>query len=230
MRMIFVRHGHPDYARDCLTETGKLQAAAAAERLAGEGIARIFSSPMGRARETAGYTADKLGLPVTILDYMHEIDWGDRGGAEMLLDGHPWMLSDLMIGEEDFRFDLEDWRNHPYFSGNKAVDYADRLGLLFDRELEQFGLKREGRRYLCTAECNETAALFSHGGSGACVLAHMLNLPFPYVCSVLPYDFTSVTILEMTGRKGEYVFPRLELFNDAAHIRGGRTEGPAFDK
>ena len=38
MRIIFIRHGAPDYARDCLTETGRIQAAAAAERLAGEGI------------------------------------------------------------------------------------------------------------------------------------------------------------------------------------------------
>ena len=38
MRIIFVRHGEPDYARDCLTEAGRRQAAAAAERLAEEGI------------------------------------------------------------------------------------------------------------------------------------------------------------------------------------------------
>ena len=36
MRIIFVRHGEPDYAHDCLTPTGRRQAAAAAQRLAGE--------------------------------------------------------------------------------------------------------------------------------------------------------------------------------------------------
>ena len=69
MRIIFVRHGEPDYARDCLTETGRLQAAAAAERLAGEGITEIYASPCGRARETASYTAARLGLTVTTLEY-----------------------------------------------------------------------------------------------------------------------------------------------------------------
>ena len=38
MRIIFVRHGEPDYEKDCLTETGKLQAEAAARRLEREGI------------------------------------------------------------------------------------------------------------------------------------------------------------------------------------------------
>ena len=73
MRIIFVRHGEPDYANDCLTPTGRAQAAAAAERLSGEGIAAIYASPCGRASETAGYTARRLGLPVTTLDYMREI-------------------------------------------------------------------------------------------------------------------------------------------------------------
>ena len=49
MRIIFVRHGKPDYVHDCLTDAGKRQAAAAAERLAGEGITGIYASPCGRA-------------------------------------------------------------------------------------------------------------------------------------------------------------------------------------
>ena len=53
MRIVFVRHGEPDYARDCLTENGKIQAALAAERLREEGIEEIYSSPLGRAAETA---------------------------------------------------------------------------------------------------------------------------------------------------------------------------------
>ena len=38
MRIIFVRHGHPNYVNDCLTELGHKHAAAAAERLKDEGI------------------------------------------------------------------------------------------------------------------------------------------------------------------------------------------------
>ena len=49
MRIVFVRHGDPDYARDCLTEAGKLQAEKAAERVAGEGICKIYASSCGRA-------------------------------------------------------------------------------------------------------------------------------------------------------------------------------------
>ena len=39
MRIVFVRHGEPDYEHDCLTETGVRQAEQAAERLKEEGPA-----------------------------------------------------------------------------------------------------------------------------------------------------------------------------------------------
>ncbi len=217
MRIIFVRHGEPDYEHDCLTETGRAQARAAAERLSGEGITAIYSSPNGRARETASFTAEKLGLPVTVLGYMHEISWGGEGIPE---NGHPWTLSDWLIDRENFDFYREDWREHPYFAGNAALRYWDMIAGKIDELLLSRGYRHEGSRFLCESGRDETVALFSHGGSGACALSHLLHLPFPYVCTVFPYDYTSVIILEFPVRPGEYVHPRVELFNDAAHIRG----------
>ena len=216
MRIIFVRHGEPDYARDCLTETGRLQAAAAAERLEREGITTLYASPMGRARETASFTAERLGLPIITLDYMHEISWG---GPELPVEGHPWTLSEWMINREGYDFQRENWREHPYFAQNVATEYVDTLSARFDALLEEHGYRHEGPRYLCRAENQETFAVFSHGGSGACVLSHLLGLPFPYVCTVLPYEFTSIIILEFPVKPGAWVHPRLELFNDVAHAR-----------
>ncbi len=216
MRIIFVRHGEPDYENDCLTETGRRQAAAAAERLAGEGIEKIYSSPMGRARQTASYTAEKLGLEIETLDYMHEISWGGPGVPE---EGHPWTLSDWMISKEDFDFYSDDWRRHPYFANNAASEAVDIIAARFDELLLTLGYRHEGTRFLCETDRARTVAVFSHGGSGACALAHLLALPFPYVCTVLPYEFTSVIILEFPVRRGKYVHPRVELFNDTAHTR-----------
>ena len=217
MRIIFVRHGEPDYARDCLTDEGRRQAAAAAERLAGEGISEIYASPCGRAMETARYTARRLGLPVVTLDYMHEIAWGGEGVPH---GGHPWTLGDCMLAE-GFDFSAGDWRAHPYFRDNVATEYYGRIAPQIDAFLAGFGYRHEGRRFFCAGGADRTVALFSHGGSGACALAHILALPFPYVASVLPYDFTSVIILDFPVNEGRYIFPRVELFNDCAHIHAG---------
>ena len=226
MRIIFVRHGEPDYEKDCLTETGRRQAAAAAERLSREGISEIYSSPCGRAYETAEYTAARLGLPVKILDYMHEISWG---GEDIPAEGHPWTLGDWMIAGENFDFYHQDWREHPYFRKNRATEYDRMIGREIDRLLLTWGYRHEGSRFFCERENERTVALFSHGGSGACALSHLLTLPFPYVCSVMPYDFTSIIILRFESRPGEWIFPRMELFNDCAHI-ARRAGGPLLQQ
>lgn len=215
MRILFIRHGEPNYAADCLTEAGRMQAAACARRLRGEGIREIYTSPCGRAQETAEYTAALLHLPVTILDFMQEIRWGGPGIPH---EGHPWTLGDLMLAE-GFDFAREDWRQHPYFKENAATACCDAIAPEFDAFLERHGFRHEGRRFRCMDGADKTIALFSHGGSGACVLGHLLNLPFPYVCSAMPYDFTSIITLDFPVAEGQYVFPRLDLFNDCAHYK-----------
>ena len=87
MRLIFVRHGHPNYEKDCLTELGHLQAEAAAERLHNEGIDRIFTSSSGRAVETAQHIGAKLGLSCHQCDFMRELNWGSANGEEIVLEG-----------------------------------------------------------------------------------------------------------------------------------------------
>ena len=67
MRIIFIRHGEPDYRNDCLTETGREQALLAAERIQGEGIEEIWSSPLGRAYETAEAASKLLGIPIQMV-------------------------------------------------------------------------------------------------------------------------------------------------------------------
>ncbi|MDD6448847.1 MAG: phosphoglycerate mutase family protein, partial [Lachnospiraceae bacterium] len=54
MRIIFIRHGTPDYTTDSLTLVGKREADALALRTARwTNIDQIFISPLGRAQETA---------------------------------------------------------------------------------------------------------------------------------------------------------------------------------
>ena len=215
-RFIFVRHGEPDYQNDTLTELGKKQAAAAAERLKSEGIDEIYASPMGRAYDTASFTAGVLGKPITKLDFMHEIGWGGDGVRD---SGHPWTVSSRMIDTDNFDFYTNDWKEHPDFAGNSVMKYYDLIMKEMDKFLETQGFIHEGGRYLCKREDSKTIALFSHGGSGACALSHILSLPLPYVCTVMPYEFTSIIILEFPVKPGMYVHPRIELFNETKHMQ-----------
>ena len=221
MRFLFIRHGEPDYINDCLTPTGRLQAEAAAKRLSCEGICEIYASPLGRAQETAGYTARLLGQKITTLEFMREITWGGEGVPD---EGHIWTLAGKMLYEDNFDFSKQDWREHPFFHKNAAKECFRKVTAAFDAFLAEQGYIHEEHRFLCKGGTDKTMAVFWHGGSGACVLSHLLDIPFPYVLSVMPYGFTSITVLRFAVKEGEYVFPRLELFNDCAHTEQAAGE------
>ncbi len=229
MRIIFVRHGDPNYEKDCLTEEGRLQAAATAERLKNEGITRIFASPMGRACETASYTAEKLGLPIEKLDFMHEIGWGNPDGDEIMREGHPWTLGYKAFCEPGSVKKMENWRDHPYFKNNKCVEYYDMIAKEFDSFLEKMGYERRDDRYFCVKENKETVALFSHGGSGACALSHLLNISFIYMLSAMTYGLCSVSVVNLPTDVNYFVVPRIELFNDMAHVPSAKQARVRFD-
>ena len=221
MRIVSVRHGEPDYAHDCLTERGRIQAQAAAERLREEGIGEIYSSPLGRAAETAAFTSEALGLPVRTLDYMRELHWGSTDGTPMPADGHPWDLADMLAAEGR---DLTDpaWREHPYFRNNKVTAEADHVARKTDEWLRTLGYERNGAYYRCLRpdDRQATVALFSHGGSSAAAMGHILNLPFPYACALFHIEFTGITIIRLDRNPGRQALPCLELANDGRHIRG----------
>ena len=63
-----------------LSETGRRQAQALAEHLAGSGIDAVWASPMLRARETADAVAKVVGLGVSLDPDLVEFDWGAWSG------------------------------------------------------------------------------------------------------------------------------------------------------
>ena len=80
MKIVLVRHGRPDEGHaerphdPPLAADGRRQAEAVAELLRGEGITRIVSSPLLRARQTAEPLAERIGLAIEIVDGWAEAD------------------------------------------------------------------------------------------------------------------------------------------------------------
>ena len=68
MKIIFIRHGDPNYELDCLTEVGIEQAKALGEYMKDIPVDGVFSSPHGRAYLTAKacYPEDKI----VVLDWV----------------------------------------------------------------------------------------------------------------------------------------------------------------
>lgn len=86
MRLLFIRHGDPDYIHDCLTERGRREAAALAEMAEELRMGEIFLSPLGRAQETASYTLKKLGKTGETREFLQEFitDLNINGCPELI--------------------------------------------------------------------------------------------------------------------------------------------------
>lgn len=75
----------PAGAGDALTAAGRDQARALGERLRLENVARVWSSPLGAAVETAEIAAAVLGVPVVVRDGLRDCV-ATAPGAESLAD------------------------------------------------------------------------------------------------------------------------------------------------
>ena len=111
MKIIFTRHGeslantlHIISNRDLphpLTEKGRAQAAALAEKLAGRLIVQVYASPVLRARETAEIVSVKLSIPLEITEALREYDCGilEGRGDEAAWATHRQFVHDWLAGK-----------------------------------------------------------------------------------------------------------------------------------
>jgi probable phosphoglycerate mutase len=211
LRVFFIRHAEPDYANDTITVTGLKQAVALANKLTKIGIDFLFCSPLGRARETAKPIAEKIGLKITILDWLcelngnfgHEVWAWDVPGTEVLGRGvlpemHNWH-SIVPYGE----LMLPQWRM---------------LAQNFDKLIAEFGYIRDGLRYRVSSPNDMTLVFVAHAGTILTLLSYLVNFPLPLAYIHFSCDPSSVTEL-IWERRGEYAVPRLVRLNDMSHWR-----------
>jgi len=223
LRIIFVRHGHPDYKADCLTELGHLQAEAAANRLKNEKIAQVFSSSKGRAMQTVEYIANCRQLSVIPCDFMREIGWGSLNEEPIYEDGHPWFTAKQMVSQGESVVDPQ-WASKEPFCKNRVINFEKIVSEGLDEWLAQLGYVREGLYYRVMRSNPDTVVMGCHGGSSSMALAHMFNLPFTFCVTAINLNFTGITMIGFGGKEGDLISPHFELANDARHIAGIEAE------
>ena len=94
MRLLFIRHGDPDYVNDTLTEKGHREAALLAEHASDLNLGTCYVSPLGRAQATADYSLKKLGITADTLEWLKEFPAKiDLGKVTWLRSAYPNTLS-----------------------------------------------------------------------------------------------------------------------------------------
>ena len=74
MRILLIRHAEPDYTVDSLTSKGRVEAELLSRRLVHYNIRDFYVSPLGRAKDTAVYTLEKLNRTAEALHKLFRPD------------------------------------------------------------------------------------------------------------------------------------------------------------
>ena len=219
MILYIVRHGDPIYETDSLTERGRLQAEAVGKRMLAAGIDRIFSSPMGRAKETADPACRLLGLEKQIEPWAHEIE------DERLTPFPDGVMKSITVVQntyylENGNIDLPYERSYECPGINqsqmkKAVDYIEANGKDF---LERLGYKEEGGVYRILRRNEEKVALFCHAAFARAWLSVLLHIPIHIMWSSFEYTHTGVTIVEFKNNENGTTAPRCLCYSDMSHL------------
>lgn len=238
MRLTIVRHADPDYPNNTITPRGHDEAAALADRFAGERVDRLYTSPMGRARDTAGYTAKRLGMEPEVLPWAAEL-------ASARVDdgaGHPmvfWNVAGQYVRSGEV--EIDDWAHFPTFAPLPPPDSADddeppaldveevvravRTGS--DEFLAALGLVRDGGVYRVVSPDAGEVVVFCHAGLAATWVAHLLDLPMPLAWCGLFFATSSVTTVLFETRTEHVAVPRLVCLSDTSHLyASGLGENP----
>lgn len=220
MRLYLIRHAEPDYPRDALTPRGHRQAAALARRVEKLAPGYLYSSPMGRARETARPIAERLGLPCSVEPWTAELeDWtieAQRPEHEPWGEAPAWELAvDRVRGQSPG----DSWHKEPPFADTGLETKLAELIRASDAFLRCHGLERQGDffRRLDDAVA-PPIVLVCHGGFALTWLAHLLVLPPPLVWTSFTLAPASLTSLVFEAVDTDQLAPRCVGLGDLSHL------------
>lgn len=236
MRILFIRHGDPNYAKDKLTEKGRREARQLALCACDMNMGDCFVSPLGRAQETASYSLRALNKEALTLDWLREfparIDlnkWPEfqnvypnaekRDG--LFIPRIVWDMIPSYWTAHTELFDSAAWRSSDICRCSDAVHMYDRVTEEFDHFLAERGYVREGLHYRVEKESEETVTFFCHFGIICVFLSRLWNISPFLLWHTLALAPTSVTeVVTEEREKGTAIFRGLRL-GDVSHLYAG---------
>ncbi len=224
MKILIVRHGDPDYEHDCLTEQGKVEAKLLAERMKNVKADYCYVSPLGRAKETAAYCLENMGMQAEEKEWLREFAPKVQHTGKLNVSWD-WLPSEWMNMPHAFDFDR--WPEYPALEAAHVKEERDWVYAEFDKLLRKHGYQKEGKFFRAVSPSNDTIVLFCHYGLEAVLLSYLLNLsPFVMWHAMMAAPTSVTTVVTEERRPGIAQF-RMSSFGDVSHLYAGGVE-PSF--
>lgn len=200
--LYLVRHGATDNNRadppllqgrrtdPGLSAEGRSQAERTAKWLSTQPVAKVYSSPLLRARQTAEAIAAAHHLPIELVEDLVEVDVG-------LWESRSWDEIER-TDPEAYRLFRLDASVNPYLGGENLDSVAARVVPAMQRIMEQ--------------NAGRTVVVVAHNGVNRVYLAHLLGAPLARYRSI-PQDNCGLTLL-----RHEQAGAKLVTINAIAHL------------
>lgn len=227
MKIIFIRHGDPDYVNDTLTEKGKREAAILADRVKNWDVKEFYVSPLGRARDTAAYSLEKVNRQGIVYDWLQEFYYP----VQDPLTGKERIAWDFMPDywtEQPMLYDKDQWIETPVMKSGERLQRAYRdVCAGIDGIMAEHGYERYHNYYKAVKPNTDTLVFFCHLGVSFVMMSHILGISAPVLWQQFFIAPTSVTVLCSEERvPGKAAF-RVKTVGDTAHLQAAGE--PASD-
>ena len=230
MKLLFVRHGEPDYEKDSLTSIGFREADALRDYLVSfyPDITSFYCSILGRAKATLKPTLAAFHKEATYCQWLREF----LPPKTILEPGVPpkscsWDLLPTTLDRYPDLFDSHKWMDTPLYKGSGAFEEYQRVTKEFDNVLAKYGYLRNGAIYDVKESNHETLLFCCHLGVMCVLLSHLMN-----ISPVVAWEYmvplpSSLTVLVSEERREGKAFFRMNQFGSLAHLRLKKLE-PSF--
>ncbi|MFA4016018.1 MAG: hypothetical protein RUDDFDWM_001119 [Candidatus Fervidibacterota bacterium] len=179
-----------------LTEKGKRQAIAIAQRLRVNNIAKVYSSDLRRAIATAKMIAEACEAELVIEQGLREINYGDWEGLSYVAienSSEEWKQMLLMRKEDATKFKAP--------NGEAFLEFAERVINAFDK--------------IVAMHRRENVAIVAHKMTNRVILCHALGIS-PALWFTIAQDEACVNEVLIDDSFGYVV----ECINDLCHLTG----------
>lgn len=226
MKLLIIRHAEPDYSIDSLTEKGWREAELLKQRLLKRDIDFFYTSPLGRAKDTAQPILKALGRQAEICPWLREFD-GVAINPDTGKETCAWNRTPEFISRNEDYFDRRRWAETSFVKSGNIKEKYDAVCRELDEMLARHGYEHTGTYFSVKEENRRTIALFCHFGVECVLLSHLLNISPMALWQGFVALPSSVTELATEEREQGIASFRCSRFGDLSHLYAG-SEEPSF--
>lgn len=218
MRLLFVRHGDPNYELDTLTEKGWQEAEALSEYIKTLDIQEIYVSPLGRARDTANVSLNKMHRSAETLPWLREFKPrvyhpNDPYKRHCAWD---WMPADW-TNNADF-YNPEKWYDHPAMKEAHVLEAYTEVIPQFRAFLKDHGYEKDGHVYKVLKNNHDTICFFCHFGIECLLLSDLFSISPMSLWHCMFAAPTSITSVVTEERQQGVASFRMNYFGNTTHL------------